>query len=213
MAHHLCPPHHLAICGRDLVLLDTRSGRYSLIANAAEALERDGRCLEIQDEDLLAILTAGGVVGDVPAPGPRPTIPPLPTRSALLANSPTIGVGDAIGLGAAWLAVGRGFAERSFTQVITQAGPAPQAAPCATRRMIRMAQAFDRLSPWIPWQGECLFRCALLLRRLQDAGERPLWVFGVRTWPFTAHCWLQADEVVLTDYAEALTVFSPILAV
>jgi hypothetical protein len=36
-------------------------------------------------------------------------------------------------------------------------------------------------------------------------------VFGVRTWPFHAHCWLQCDDVVLDDQADRVAAYAPIL--
>jgi hypothetical protein len=36
-------------------------------------------------------------------------------------------------------------------------------------------------------------------------------VFGVRLDPFAAHCWLQTDRLLLTDAADALGVFTPVL--
>ena len=40
-----------------------------------------------------------------------------------------------------------------------------------------------------------------------------VWVFGVRTWPFSAHCWLQIGDAVLDDDPERVGIYPPILAV
>ena len=56
-------------------------------------------------------------------------------------------------------------------------------------------------------------RSFVLLRFLQRSGLNARWVIGVRTWPFSAHCWLQIDDTALDDAWERLVVYEPILAV
>ena len=48
---------------------------------------------------------------------------------------------------------------------------------------------------------------------LRRHGHDARWVFGVRTWPFRAHCWLQRGEVVLDDDLETLVPLTPILVI
>jgi len=106
-------------------------------------------------------------------------------------------------------------AGHTFAELLIQAErhPAIQQRDRCDGRLIAAAAAFDRLSPWVPLPGECLFRSFMLLEILRRRGYRPRWVFGVRTWPFAAHCWLQAGEVALTDYADSLVSYTPILAI
>jgi hypothetical protein len=73
--------------------------------------------------------------------------------------------------------------------------------------------AFIRLMPWAPYQGACLHRAFLLLFMLRASGADAIWVFGVRTWPFSAHCWLQVGDSVLDDDPERVSLYTPILAV
>jgi hypothetical protein len=53
----------------------------------------------------------------------------------------------------------------------------------------------------------------MLLRVLRRQGYAPRWVFAVRTWPFAAHCWLQAGDTALTDFADTLQPFTPIMTI
>jgi transglutaminase-like putative cysteine protease len=76
----------------------------------------------------------------------------------------------------------------------------------------RDAQAFDQLMPLVPFQGQCLFRSRLLLAFLRTADRDATWVFGVRTRPFQAHCWLQVHDTALDDAAERICGYTPILA-
>jgi hypothetical protein len=82
--------------------------------------------------------------------------------------------------------------------------------PCA--ETLRLARVFHRLAPWLPIPDKCLSRSFVLLRLLQRSGVGARWMFGVRTWPFAAHCWLQQDAVALDDAADRLAGFRPIFA-
>ncbi len=44
-------------------------------------------------------------------------------------------------------------------------------------------------------------------------GIHPDWVFGVKTEPFDAHCWVQHGEIVLNDAPDRVRQYSPILVV
>ena len=70
-----------------------------------------------------------------------------------------------------------------------------------------------RGQPFAPFQGECLFRAFLLLAYLRLEGRHATWVFGVRTYPFQAHCWLQVGDMVLNDAVERICGYTPIFAV
>ena len=69
------------------------------------------------------------------------------------------------------------------------------------------------LLPWLPFQGQCLHRAFMLRRLLARRGLSVHWVFGVRTWPFMAHCWLQAGDTLVADDLDRVLGFTPILVV
>lgn len=75
------------------------------------------------------------------------------------------------------------------------------------------ARLFDHWMPWVPGQGQCLYRAYLLRAFLASRGRGATWVFGVRTWPFSAHCWLQVGDVLLDDDLDRVALYTPILAV
>ncbi|WP_433933398.1 lasso peptide biosynthesis B2 protein [Brevundimonas diminuta] len=75
------------------------------------------------------------------------------------------------------------------------------------------ARLFDRWMPWVPGQGQCLYRAYLLRAFLASRGRGATWVFGVRTWPFSAHCWLQVGDVLLDDDLDRVALYTPIMAV
>jgi hypothetical protein len=59
----------------------------------------------------------------------------------------------------------------------------------------------------------CLFEALALSRFLASHGIYPQWVFGVQARPFSAHCWLQHEGVVLNDTAEHVSQYTPIMLV
>jgi hypothetical protein len=75
------------------------------------------------------------------------------------------------------------------------------------------ARLFDRWMPWVPGQGQCLYRAYLLRAFLASRGRGAAWIFGVRTWPFSAHCWLQIGDVLLDDDLDRVALYTPIMTV
>lgn len=62
----------------------------------------------------------------------------------------------------------------------------------------------------VPVKGNCLTDSLALLRLLGPAGHGAMLVFGVKLNPFAAHCWVQADDLVLNDRLENVASFSPV---
>jgi hypothetical protein len=78
---------------------------------------------------------------------------------------------------------------------------------------IEAGRRFWTLLPYLPIEGECLVRSALLMRFLRAAGLDADWVFGVRLHPFAAHCWVQVNDICLNDDVERLSAYAPIMVV
>jgi Transglutaminase-like superfamily len=72
---------------------------------------------------------------------------------------------------------------------------------------------FDALRPIFPRNYLCTFDSLALLHFLAAHGILADWVFGVRTDPFCAHCWLQKEDIVLNDTVEHVSTFDPIMCV
>lgn len=73
---------------------------------------------------------------------------------------------------------------------------------------------FFRLRPFA-FRGNdaCLLRSLALVQFLSSYGVFPQWVFAVQSVPFSAHCWVQYDGVVLNDYVRRIREFTPIMGV
>jgi hypothetical protein len=73
---------------------------------------------------------------------------------------------------------------------------------------------FRILSPVVfTTRNACLVHALTLIEFLARYGLYPNWIFGVRTGPFAAHCWVQENDVVFNDSPEHVRSYSPILVV
>lgn len=208
---------YAALAGRDLVLLDVLSGHYDLCAGLGDSLQvgPTGRTLRLTSSAGLETLQASGVLDDQDQPDLGAPLPPRPTRSLIeLAVKPTLR--ERLIFAGAWSDLSSHYYGRGLPHLLAFAG----AARTRDRRtrlglpvLERRARVFHQLSPWAPFPGDCVFRCLMLFRHLHQVGaENVCWVFGVRTWPFYAHCWLQQGDTALTDHPEPLASFTPIFA-
>ncbi len=94
----------------------------------------------------------------------------------------------------------------------------PADAPPGARFDVGHAQAlvrrFVHLRPWFySARGACLLDSLALLTFLAEYGLHPHWVFGVRTAPFHAHCWVQDGEVLFNDAPDRVRQYAPILRI
>ncbi|MFZ0500018.1 MAG: lasso peptide biosynthesis B2 protein [Steroidobacteraceae bacterium] len=81
-------------------------------------------------------------------------------------------------------------------------------------RLRALVSAFMRLRPlFYTLRAACLLDSLTLVHFLGAEGIHPDWVFGVKTEPFDAHCWVQDGEVVLNDAPDRVRQYSPILLV
>lgn len=189
----------------DLVILDLRTDDYLCLPDCGSLTPTDGQISG--RSDMLAHLLDAGLL-DEAGTGGRRSLPTLPTQGCP-PTSARPDVGDALTVARLWS--GRALTRPSVGALAQRAGGRsgrrdPQAAA-------RQVEIFRRLLPFAPWTGECLFQADLLLRFLNLRGLDADWVFGVRTWPFLAHCWLQIDDVCLTDAPDTLVHYRPILVV
>jgi hypothetical protein len=81
-------------------------------------------------------------------------------------------------------------------------------------RLRSLVTAFTRLRPlFYTLRAACLLDSLTLLHFLGAEGIHPDWVFGVKTEPFDAHCWIQKGEVVLNDAPDRVRQYAAILVV
>lgn len=88
------------------------------------------------------------------------------------------------------------------------AGPAALRPVDATA--IEAARRFREMRLFIPGLGRCLPHALLLRAYMRRQGHDASLVIGVRIFPFEAHSWLQAGDVILTDDLEQIAGYAPI---
>lgn len=210
--------------GRDVVFLDVATDYYCL-ADIGDAVAFDGARVQITQPDLATTLTEAGLIVSG-APTEETPRPDLPRRSRDLGERDLFTAKRRAGV----LTLGRVVMRTALDGALVYEGASFQRLLALAQRdrrgqsawrsedtpataVIDQAHAFADALAWAPWKGECLYRSFTLLRRLQRRGLDATWVFGVRTWPFHAHCWLQIGETVLDDTIDRLVSYTPILAV
>lgn len=214
----LSPDVYAAVCGQDLVLLDLARDAYFCHPGGARGLVfgAGGQALEGLDPDVGVELAQMELV----VRGQAAVRPRLEFAAPQFDLSERSGPGttrlEVAGFARAVASMGLTYYRRPLGSLVKRAevrraALAGNGAPCA--EVERRALAFRELLPWSPVQGACLFRAWLLLQFLAQGGLGAHWVFGVRTWPFSAHCWLQDGPIVLNDSVARVSDYSPILVV
>ncbi|MDM7955799.1 lasso peptide biosynthesis B2 protein [Blastomonas sp.] len=77
----------------------------------------------------------------------------------------------------------------------------------------QMASIIGQFENWrilIPGTGRCLVQSMMLMRLLAIIKIKAEWVFGVRTHPFEAHCWVEWQSMVLNDSPDHVSWFTVI---
>lgn len=214
MSLHSLPDHvYAAIRGEDLVLLDVVAGQYFCVPAAARGLSlAPGRGeVQVDAPDLAQALTEAGLISRARPVAPRPRLPHRVRREVGF-QGPAKPLNVQLTVGALSLAA-RKFHGRSFAQVLSAGACWSDEGQVDLVGAQTVAREFALALPWIPFQGDCFYRSFVLRGLLTQRGLAAAWVFGVQTWPFEAHCWLQVDDMVLDDTCDHVSGFTPILAV
>ena len=207
------PDHvHMAWRGDDIIVLDTRDDSYSCLIGAVGHVQPADRAdAVLAHPEILEELKQAGLV-TLRSPSAARASCRTPTKT--LSPCPRTRVPDAMAVALNAINGGLTFRGRSFAELIAPIPPRQVASPDspdAAHHLRRQVSAFCTLLPWLPFQGQCLHRAFMLRRLLAGRGLHVDWVFGVRTWPFMAHCWLQADDILLADDLDRVLGFTPIL--
>ena len=213
-----CAPHvHLAMIDEDVIVLDLLEDQYDCLVDAALWLTagEDGDILVRDPVAAAALQEAGIAVHGLPPPLRRPRVRPKRDLS-IPAHPPRFEILRALVVLARATAV---FRKKSLIDLV-QLNPFPSL-PDSSQSTERGAFPEDEVAvllaaarharPWVPFEGECLQRAFQLRYYLAHRGIATDWVFGVRTWPFSAHCWLQVDDLVIGDRLERVSRYTPIM--
>ncbi len=214
MARHLSPTTHLVKIGDDVVVLDTRTKTYFCLAAAAAAVQLGPEGVVFDEPDLAEEFERAGLLDDFPSET-TPSPLPLPNQDLGLQVAQHVRPGDVLLILAAWATMIVSYHFVRFDRIVATArrGRCAEDSDTLSKDAKTLVATFERMLPWLPFQGVCLYRSFLLLRVLRWRGHDARWVFGVRTWPFHAHCWLQVGDAALDDTADRLQGLTPIMVV
>jgi len=205
---------HFAWIDDDVVALDVQRDAYLCLVGAASAVtDEGGGRIGLAGPDVLTLLASAGLAHTDPDPCLRPTaMAPRAAISSFDVPSSPVGLGFVISA----LLSSRYYHGRRFSDLIARARRIKRPALTQTPTMLDLqacVSAYRSGLPLTPRQGVCLHRSFMLLHYLKEQAIAADWVFGVRTWPFAAHCWLQIGDVVIGDDLHRVSRYTPILTV
>lgn len=210
----LWPHDHifLATIEEDVIILDVEQDAYACFPDGGLAIQisSDGS-LMVKDVELAEELRAAGIATTSPPSSSRKSIVPAATALQSAVSPSRLGVV----LAALDIAnAGRAFGGQTLQQLVKRAAiHTPEPSRGSPTEIARHLGDFTTALPWIPFEGECLKRSFQLRHLLARRGVASDWVFGVRTWPFGAHCWLQIEETVVGDTLARVSNYTPIMVV
>lgn len=214
---------HLYHCrsGDRTIFLDVDANRYFCLSDELERMFQafNATILPGNDKDFAALLERRILVCDpLTVRNVDPIAPPRPTRNLRV----EVPAGWNITLTAQALAhhalVRHKIRHASFSTIIddlTARSRKVRLTPVqpTANEIARIVSAFDKAGLILGVADQCLIRSISMLAMMHRVGTAPYLIFGVRTNPFSAHCWVQDADVVLNDAAEHARLFEPILAV
>ena len=216
MTWKLSPGVGFCRVGDDLVFLDLKRDRYVRLGG------RDRHMFDAVGEaapDDLAALTRLQAAGLVTSSDAMDRIAPacadVPDRDIHMLSSvrpSLLSVGQALG---SLLWAQRAAASGRIAQTIADIGRRKTAiGPGGTQiSSTQIALHFEASRAFAPIARRCLIDSLALMRLCLARGASPTLVFGVKTDPFAAHCWLQHEGRILTCASDDALGFTPILVV
>ncbi len=109
-----------------------------------------------------------------------------------------------------WSSIER-VADRVRVRKLRRAESDPVADLDKARDLVR---AFRLLRPFfLAARQRCLLQSLALIEFMACYGIFPTWVFGVKSGPFAAHCWVQEQAVLFNDRPERVQHYTPIMAI
>ena len=197
------------------VFLDIAGDRYATLPadlNMA-LLEAIGECRVDSNDPAIRRLVGSGLLALSDSPRAiEPVADRLPRRGLPVPARPALRPGD---LCEAWFRVARcarqvrkGPLRRLL--VASPAQPSAGSAAVDPPRIVRLATRFLAARTLVPIAPACLPDSLALRGWLTHRGLACRLVLGVRLEPFTAHCWVEAGNLVLNDDPEKIATFVPV---
>lgn len=133
------------------------------------------------------------------------------------APPPRVGVTDVAAFLAAYARATTSIRLKSIEDIvlgIRARRPSTRGGSADPEQMRSLLLKFRLIRPFVySSMNKCLLDSYVLVEFLARHDLYPLWVFGVRTRPFAAHCWVQEGSFVLNDTPEHAGHHEPIMVV
>jgi Transglutaminase-like superfamily len=240
-SYFLSPHVHVCVAGKQVVLLDLERDKYLALAHPhplarwvkgwpvplsdseSAASEAGGRPAPDPQNGLLAKMISQGLLVTDPAIG-KEAAPVLAEQPKVALVEYDLNFRPRTTLAHFWhfftacTAAKWCLKHRPIKEVVEAARLRKRRAPSTPGVDIGevrpLVAAFDHLRPlFFTAKNACLLDSLTLVNFLAGHGVFPEWVFGVKTDPFYAHCWVQQGEHVFNDTPDYIRGFSPILVV
>jgi hypothetical protein len=217
IGHLQLQPHvSFAIVDDRPVFLDLRRDRYLALEGSAQSgfgtLCRG--C--VPDTPTLARLLATGLFMEGPKPAELAPVR-FPTAQKALPARPvqSLSLTEVVEIGFLLWRTRLALRSRPLEQLIESCRRRARQNSCglASDASVTIASRFRRARAWVPIKPSCLQDSLALHRWLGRFGAGADLVIGVKLYPFAAHCWLQAGDILLNDAPETVAAFTPILTV
>jgi hypothetical protein len=203
---------HVRACrdGGYIVFLDLRLDRYwSVPARAAPAIaglvETDrapGRGARLLELGLIEPANARWRPYEPRAAAPQQKLSPTSHSRASLFDF-------GLCVSACWWTA-RSLARRRLDRTLARLAELKSRAAQPEADASYLVGVFEEVRPWFPRRRVCLFDALALFRFMVMRGLRPDLVFGVRTAPFAAHCWVEWQGRLAGDSSDHCASFTPI---
>jgi hypothetical protein len=220
MAYRLRPRLSACVIAEQAIFLDTERDRYFSLGGAAAHAIVALQASEAPPPEGIAQLKRAGLLEETDAASSAASTairPAAPLHSLVEEAAPPWRLAGALAVTLSLARATRALKHRPLQEILDRLS-ARRAALASTKDhptqdrgdLVRAFLAARRLAPIAP---RCLPDSLALLDQLARRGLGADLVFGVKLNPFSAHCWLQADDIVLNDAVDHVTLHTPILVV
>lgn len=203
---------HVRACrdGAYIVFLDLRRDRYwsvpartaPAIAGFLEAERAQGSGARLIEMGLIEPASACWAPHEARAAAPEDKLLPAEDLTPSLSDSSLCAT-------ACWLTA-RTLARRRLDLTLARLAKLKSRAMKPKADAQHLIGVFEEFRPWFPRRRVCLFDALALFRFMVMRGLKPDIVFGVRTAPFAAHCWVEWQGRLASDSSDHCASFTPI---
>lgn len=213
MPYSLRPNLHICRVSSGYVLLDLCSSRYSLLCGqgAAHLLQF---IQQTAGPDELAWLLDAKVISETQEQRKvYASSLTLPRQSFLDYTDEGTSWSDLVGALLSQNNASRDLRRRNLIQILDEMRVGAGSPRMLTRTTaLATAYAFSKAKRYMSAIDQCLPRGVAMKRMLNKKGCSAQFVIGI-SMPFSAHCWVQADQILLTDPLELIAGYQPILVI